>query len=212
MDGPPPLDAVCVTCRCGKRALVEPRWFNKQQSCAGCEGQYMILMIQEGASWRPKVMFDGEEQGAGDAPKPPAADTTGPWFNVTCSCGRKIGVDRRLAGRTTRCSSCAGEILISLAPKPGGGDTTHIIRGAKPPTPAFQFPAPKDVPPPPTEMHLLCTCGEELLITRQFYNAPIRCGSCFVRLQLKLNYDASRNRYELGASVIPDVGNFTEME
>ncbi|MBI2932296.1 MAG: hypothetical protein HYY16_11645 [Planctomycetes bacterium] len=201
MDVSMPPDAVCVPCPCGKRAIVESRWFNKPQSCAACERQFMVLMIQEPAGWRPQVMFAGFTESKTSSGGPAPTQTTGPWFNVLCACGRKIGVDRRLAGRITRCSMCNQEILIALRPTPGGGDTTEIIRGASDKT-SFAFPTPRDLPPPPTEMHLLCTCGEELLILREFYGSIIRCGTCGIRLQLRLHYDGERNRYELHVEVI----------
>ena len=204
MDGPTPSDAVCVTCQCGMRAIMEPRWFNKIQACAGCQREFMVVTVQEGASWLPLVMFTADGKTRPTAvPTPPTA-AKGPWFNVTCTCGRKIGLDRRLAGRVTRCSACGQEILITLAP--GASDdrnATRIIRGASRIETSVRLPkVPEGPPPPPPEMHLLCTCGEELLIPKEYYNATVRCGSCGIRLGLHLKHDSDRNRYELDATVV----------
>ncbi len=149
----------------------------------------MVLMIQEEGAWRPKVAFGDDSA----APAP-----IGPWFNVTCTCGRKIGVDRRLAGRMTKCSICGQEILIALSTGPGGDDATKILHGAR----VSDTPLPQ--PRAPTEMHLLCVCGETLLITSDYFNSAIQCGSCGIRLSLHMRYDAARRRYELNANVLAD--------
>lgn len=206
---PSPSEALCITCRCGKQAIVEPRFFNKPQGCASCNRGFMIVVVREGATWDAKVMYEKDEDAPQELdsfgePKPPPTDDPGPWFNVSCACGRKIGVDRRLAGRVTRCSVCNGEILINLAPGPGGQDTTRIIKGAKKPMSTFAVPVAKDLPTQPTEMHLLCTCGEQLLITKDYYEQTIRCGSCGIRMSLHLRYDGDRNRWELDANVVTD--------
>jgi hypothetical protein len=193
MDDRPPIDAICVTCRCGKRSIVEPRWFNKVQACAACEAEFMVLMIRDNARWQHRVMFVDQNPPSSDMSATPVPQEAGPWFNVACECGRLLGVDRRLAGHVTRCSACNGEILIRVNPRPDGGNSTAIIRGLK-----------RDALPPdvPEEMHLVCTCGEELLILKDFYESLIACGSCGIRLQLHLRHDPRRNRHELQATVV----------
>ena len=78
------------------------------------------------------------------------------------------------------------------------------MRGARKPQSALALPVSRDVPTQPTEMHLLCTCGEQLLITKEYFEQGIRCGSCGTRIALHLRYDGSRNRWELDAQVLPE--------
>lgn len=54
----------------------------------------------------------------------------------------------------------------------------------------------------PAEMHLLCICGEELIVPSLFYDRNMYCAGCGCLMHLRLVYDEKRRKFELVARVL----------
>lgn len=216
--GPPPRVAVAVRCSCGRRIVLEPRWVGKPTGCAGCGREFRVTMIHDPAAsrWRPTVSYTPSvapekiKQGPDGRPA---------WINVQCECGHKIGLDSRFLGRNMTCNACGREFIVKTVSK--GGHDTAVIRykekreataeivepepaKAAPPKPAARSKAKAAseadrMPEPPSEFHLLCTCGEELVVEREFYDEKMYCAGCGALMELTLAYHPNRGKYQLEA-------------
>ncbi len=214
---PRPEAPIAIHCRCGNRIVIEARWLGKPTACASCQADFVVSMLPEPKSGRsvphvqytPTILPDKvKKQGAGAAT----------WANVTCECGTKIGLDARFIGKDMACSSCGRHFIVRMMPRARKEGETAVLtvteKPPKPPTPqpgrsnaildlARSAPPPKKHgPKPPDEMHLLCTCGEELVVPSDFYNRNMYCAGCGCLMHLRLEFDEGRTKYELLARVL----------
>jgi hypothetical protein len=214
---------VAIHCRCGNRIIMEPRWVGKPSACAQCEADFVVSMLVDPKTKRvvPHVQYTPVYMP--DKVKHESDGTTS-WANVTCECGMKIGLDRRFFGKNMTCSNCGRGFIVRHMPRPRKAGETAIMEftqpKAKPPSrppsrtidpvraPSIMDLA-RSAPPPrkgasalPDEMHLLCTCGEELIVPAHFYNRNMYCAGCGALMHLRLEYNESRSKYELLARVL----------
>jgi hypothetical protein len=199
---------VAVKCRCGKQIILEPRWIGKPTACASCQADFIVTMVPDPRRHRriphvqytPTVLPEKIKKDRG----------TAKWANVNCDCGAKIGLDPRFIGRTLTCSRCNRAFVVRMAPRGGGkaGDTAileltaqpgRVVSPHDPPQSSLAeiTPSRKNLPPTPTEMHLLCVCGEELTVPAMFFNRNMYCAGCGVLMHLKLGFDEKTHKYEL---------------
>jgi hypothetical protein len=221
----PPKVAVAVTCTCGKKIVLEPRWVGKPTGCAACGRDFVVRMLwdPQTSRWSPSVNYtptvapDHVKTGKDGQPN---------WLNVACECGHKIGLVAKFVGRNMVCNSCGREFIVRSVTKADGRDTAVlrynkkataevIDEKTKPAAKEHKEPKekepresakeskaaapPKDLPAPPSEFHLLCTCGEELVVEKQFYNNKMYCAGCGALVELRLIFVPDRRRYELEA-------------
>ncbi len=216
-----PDTPVAIKCRCGNKIVLEPRWIGKPSGCGACGADFVVSMLVDPKTRRfvPHLQFTPTY--LADKVK---KTEDGAWVNVTCECGKKIGLDHRFAGRNMKCSNCGRDFIVRMMPRARKQGETAVLQVTReptgpPPRPALSLTAPerapsivelarsapppkKGGPSPPDEMHLLCTCGEELNVPGSFYNKNMYCAGCGVLMHLRLEFDAARGKYELLARVL----------
>src|SRR5262245_29969506 len=220
-----PAAPVAVHCRCGNRIILEPRWIGKPTACASCEADFVVSMLVDPTTRRfvPHLQYTPVY-----LPEKVKQDTDGTtaWANVTCECGSKIGLDKRFVGKNMTCSNCGRGFIVRALPrarKPGETTVMEFTKikpdkpkGARPPSRTVTPAAPPSImemarsappprkgePAPPDEMHLLCTCGEELIVPQHFYNRNMYCAGCGALMHLRLEFNGERGKYELLARVL----------
>ncbi len=218
----PPKVAVAITCTCGKKIVLEPRWVGKPTGCANCARDFVVKMLLDPQTgrWTPNVHYTPTI-----APQHvrPGKNGRPDWVNVACECGHKIGLVAKFLGRNLSCKACGREFIVRMVQGSDGHDTA-VIKFNKPSKASAELVEPprqepsrksdrpkselkpkaparpaKDLPPPPSEFHLLCTCGEELVVTQAFYNEKMYCAGCGALMMLRLIFVPDRKRYELEA-------------
>ncbi|GEM_PF-3955633 len=186
---------VAVRCRCGNRIVLEPRWIGKPTGCAQCEAQFIVLMVADPRTKRlvPYVQFTTTR-----IARKKEVERAG-WANVTCECGSKIGLQPEFIGKELACSRCGRSFVVTM--KPG---TAAVYESKTPPTkkPAPLVRGTEKKPAPPSEMHLLCVCGEELAVAAAFYNKNMYCAGCGALMHLKLGFSPETRQYELQGTIL----------
>ena len=219
----PPRVAVAVTCTCGKKIVLESRWVGKPTGCAHCGRDFVVKMLLDPQSgrWTPNVQYTPTL-----APQHvrPGKDGRPDWLNVACECGHKIGLVGKFLGKNMACKACGREFIVRMVQRADGHDTAVLrfnkqskataelvepddeeppkksdARKAEPKSKGAPAKPGKDLPSPPSEFHLLCTCGEELVVTQAFYNEKMYCAGCGALMMLRLIFVPDRKRYELEA-------------
>ncbi len=223
----PPKVAVAVTCTCGKKIVLESRWVGKPTGCAECGRDFVVKMLLDPQTgrWTPNVHYTPtlapQHMRAGKDGRPD-------WLNVACECGTKIGLVGKFLGRNMTCKACGREFIVRVVQRADGHETAvlkfnkqskataELVEPPEHDAPKkIDRPKPeprkpevkskasgkpeKDLPSPPSEFHLLCSCGEELVVTQAFYNEKMYCAGCGALMMLRLIFVPDGKRYELEA-------------
>jgi hypothetical protein len=223
---------VAIHCRCGNSIILEARWIGKPSACAKCQADFVVTMLMDPATKRlvPHVQYtptympeNVQRRADGTAIWANVTCECGVKIgldhrflgkHMTCSgCKRPFIV--RMAPRSSRDGETA---IMEFTPEEREYLATPPSRRSSPPAgratePAGKKPsimdlarsAPpprKGLPPPPDEMHLLCTCGEQLTVAVHFYNRNMYCSGCGSLMHLRLEYNEGRAKYELLARVL----------
>lgn len=219
----PPKVPVAVTCTCGKKIVLESRWVGKPTGCAGCGRDFVVRMLLDPKTgrWTPSVSFTPT---LAPATVKPGRDGRPEWLNVACECGHKIGLVGKFLGHNMVCKACGREFIVRMVTKSDGRDTAVVRYNEKrkpvvevidpeakkpepekpktetrKPEPAKAKAGKDKMPEPPGEFHLLCSCGEELVVEKAFYDSKMFCAGCGALMMLRLIWVPDRNRYELEA-------------
>jgi len=113
--------------------------------------------------------------------------------DILCVCGERIYVTSNSADQVWECHSCKLPFTLFVQKTPDGRTVA---------VPMFVDGSPRldeELPDPPEEMTLLCTCGNPLRVTKRLYNHRVKCPHCNVRMALVLSFDTKRTRYTLEA-------------
>jgi DNA-directed RNA polymerase subunit RPC12/RpoP len=123
---------------------------------------------------------------------------------VVCLCGEIVFVTRNTVDRVYECHGCTRKFSVF---------TQRSAQGAPIAVPMFlnpqEDPPEVQLPEPPEDMMLLCTCGNPLRITRKLYNHRVQCPHCNSRMALLLTFDTSHQKYRIEARKIsaPSMGD-----
>ncbi len=112
---------------------------------------------------------------------------------VACHCGELVFVTRQGGDRRWQCHKCSRQFTVFMQ---------HAMDGSTIAVPMFlgeDGAPPAQLPDPPAEMMLLCTCGSPLRITRRIYNHRVQCPQCAARMAIILTYDAGAKKYAIQA-------------
>jgi hypothetical protein len=145
----------------------------------------------------------GESQG-GNSGRTASDSPLGALVEVACLCGEIVFVTRSGGDRVWECHGCTRKFTVFTQNTATGSIAVPMFVD-----PHDDDPKELNLPEPPEDMMLLCTCGSPLRISRKLYNHRVQCPHCSSRMALLLTFDAKSQKYRIEARKIssPSLGD-----